>query len=108
MKYFLVKITVINSNTKKINCLTKFDIFWQQLEEELKRYKQRVDQLEAEVTVATTTQLDKHEHEHQVASLEAENLQLQDKVRELQAQIFALHAKSPEVNGIFMPPKGGI
>lgn len=73
-------------------------VLLQQLDEEIKRLKERNCQLEAEVTAQSGSTEEWNQLKHEISTLGEENTRLQAQVRELQAEIFTLHAKSPEVS----------
>lgn len=70
----------------------------QQLEEEMKRFKQKCVQLEEEITLKSRKTDDLQKVKDESLALTQENTKLQANIRDLQAQIFTLQAKSPEVS----------
>ncbi|XP_053402690.1 kinesin-like protein KIFC3 [Mercenaria mercenaria] len=86
-----------NAHTKAVTVSKLGNHRQQQLDDEIKRLKERNLQLEADVTARFGSADEMNQLKHEVSTLGEENTQLEARVRELQAEIFTLHAKSPEV-----------
>ncbi|XP_060552908.1 protein Daple-like, partial [Ruditapes philippinarum] len=86
-----------NAHTKAVTVSKLGNHRQQQLEEEIKRLKERNFQLEADVSARLGSADELTQLKQEVCTLGEENMKLEARVRELQAEIFTLHAKSPEV-----------
>ncbi|XP_060596293.1 kinesin-like protein KIFC3 isoform X2 [Ruditapes philippinarum] len=86
-----------NAHTKAVTVSKLGNHRQQQLEEEIKRLKERNFQLEADVSARLGSADELTQLKQEVSTLGEENMKLEARVRELQAEIFTLHAKSPEV-----------
>lgn len=80
------------------NLFNKYCYLLQQLEDEIKRLKTRINVLESEISdKKKEVTAVKNKHKEEITSLTNEHQQASRKIRELQAEVTSLHAKEPEV-----------
>ena len=76
----------------------------QQLEEEVKRLKAKITEQEVTLSSNANKYAEHAQLEGLVKSLKTENMQCDGKIRDLQAELVSLYAKSPEVRNIVSFP----
>ena len=74
-----------------------FFIIFQQSEDEVKKLKAKVTELEVALSASADKCASQDALEEEVKTLKAENLQSGGKIRDLQAELVSMYAKSPEV-----------